>query len=570
MTSPNSLPQATRSGDFPYFRRLWNQVVVALLSAAFLPLLLIGGGIYWYSASLLEHKTLEGLRLEVLHHQHAIDRFLAERALDLQLMAATLDSGDLAQAETLQKALQCLTAADQGRYFTDLGVIDDQGRHRAYVGPYELLARNYREADWFKAAQRQPIYISDVFSGFRNEPHFVIAVRSHTAEGTWFLRGTINAAHFESLVQKGLGGRPGTAFVVNRQGVLQSSPTPFGRILEKAGLERVEAFEGVRLEAKGDQIRLSVWQSQVAWLNVLQVDRATIFETLHRVRNLALFAFILGAILIVFTVLLTTNALVTRLETKRRSINMLDQKLRRAGHAAASSRLSQVFVGEIKDTLANIDVTVRWMNDLLRQPESGTTSAAALNESLEQIRGEVLRGRRSLDRMLTVTDTPGPMIMEFNLNALLDELLELFERELRFGSIKVIRDYQQSLPSVRSDPGQLRQVFQHLLFNAVNAIGNNGLILLKTRLANDHIRVEVTDDGPGIAPAAQAKLFDPLFSTQPEGMGLGLSVCGNILTRLGGRIAVESTPGKGASFKVDVPVRFTPGPRQVAPQPSET
>jgi signal transduction histidine kinase len=132
--------------------------------------------------------------------------------------------------------------------------------------------------------------------------------------------------------------------------------------------------------------------------------------------------------------------------------------------------------------------------------------------------------------------------------------------EPRFkNAIEVVRDYGV-LPRVRCYPGQLNQVFLNLLMNACDAIDGKGVIRIETRRSENGVTLEFHDSGPGIAPEIQSRIFDPFFTTKPVGVGtgLGLSLSHGIIERHRGRIRVESTPGNGATFVIDLPLDATP------------
>ena len=122
---------STTVKDFPYYRALWNRVIVAILAAAFLPLLLIGGSMYFCTMSELRKKTMESVRTEVVHHKDAIDRFLAERLNDLRLLSANLNPVTFTTLEPLESVFHSLLK--ELPYFTDLGIIDAEGRHLVYA-----------------------------------------------------------------------------------------------------------------------------------------------------------------------------------------------------------------------------------------------------------------------------------------------------------------------------------------------------------------------------------------------------------------------------------------------------
>jgi len=551
-----SSPRPLQEKDYPYFRRLFNSIVVALLAASFIPLLLIGGGMYYQAVSILEQKTLAALDAEISEHRETLDHFLTERAIDLKNLSGILGFDYLTNPGNLKKVFDTLRR--QLPCFTDIGVIDDQGRHRAYVGPYDLLSKNYKETSWFKGIATKDFYISDVFLGFRNDPHFIIAVKQVTAEGFWILRATVDTAYFEGIVAEILSKRDGDSYLINREGIFQSAPRWGGKIMGQSEVKFIEPFSGVRIEHRGDRIIMMSWLEKVPWLCVAEFKQEDIYSPLRYMRAVGIFAFVLGAMLIVLTVLLTTNYLFSRLETKRRNIRFLDHQLQHSNRMASSMKLASGFVREIKETLSNIDLVLSWVDELAQGDLSGEESRTEVRESLKQVRSEVVRARRATDRFLKSTQSPLPIIREVRVQDLLDEILELLERELHFNRITVRREYQDSLPPVQSDPSQLRQIFQNLIVNAMTAIGKEGAISLTVQGTEERVTLRVGDTGPGIAKERSEKIFDPLFTSKPDGTGLGLSIGASLLKKLGGTISVTSEVGKGSVFTVEIPTRFSP------------
>lgn len=541
----------TQDRDYPYFRRLWNSVVVALLAAAFIPLVVLGGGMYFYTVSVIEERTLDNLRMELSHHSQAVDEFLAERTLDLMLLASNLDLAYLRAPGNLERAFSSL----QGEVpcFTDLGVIDDQGRHLAYVGPYDLLSKNYKESPWFKAMGDRQVYISDVFLGFRNEPHFIMAVKQNTAEGFWIIRATVDTVYFENMVKQAVSERRGDAFMINSDGYFQAAPNSVGRIMEQGELRYLKYFDGTRLETTKREIMGLTWLKKVPWVYVVRLDRKEIYRPLRNIRNITIAVFVISALVIGLTVLLTTNYLFTRLETKRRSIRFLDEQLRHSSRMASSMKMAEGSVREINDTLSNVDLTLRWLEEFANRDLTEETNRQELRDSLHQIRSELSRTRKATDRFLKATQPSLPIIGEVRVSDLLDDIVELLDRELHFNRITVKRDYPESPPVIRSDPSSLRQVFQNLILNAITAIGKDGQITLQVRPEGEGVSVRVGDSGPGIPKEMQKKIFDPLFTRKPDGTGLGLSVSAGIVKNLGGDLSVESEPGQGATFTVVLP-----------------
>jgi signal transduction histidine kinase len=141
----------------------------------------------------------------------------------------------------------------------------------------------------------------------------------------------------------------------------------------------------------------------------------------------------------------------------------------------------------------------------------------------------------------------------------LDSTLNIVHNELKYKA-DVIRQYGE-LPEVECLSSQLNQVFMNLLVNAAHAIEKRGTITIRTGHEGEEVWVEVADTGKGIAPEYLQKIFDPFFTTKPvgKGTGLGLSLSYGIVQKHHGRIEVQSELGKGATFRVWLPVRQPQG-----------
>ncbi|MGH0035303.1 MAG: ATP-binding protein [Myxococcota bacterium] len=148
----------------------------------------------------------------------------------------------------------------------------------------------------------------------------------------------------------------------------------------------------------------------------------------------------------------------------------------------------------------------------------------------------------------------GPVHAQVDLHEILDSTINLLQS--RMTGIELVRDYTD-LPLVECIPGQIGQVVMNLLTNAADATGDGGRIEARTRKIDDqHVAIEIADDGCGIDEEQLARIFDPFFTTKEvgKGTGLGLSISYRIVDRHGGRIEVTSPPGAGTCFRVELPV----------------
>ena len=542
----------SRFNDFPHFRQLWFQVVMALMAVALIPLLILSRGMSAYGESMLRKSIRQSLETQVVSHRESIDHFLAERIQDLNLI---LDNGlgrDLAATGVIDKVF--LSLQRQKPCFQDLGLLDGQGRHLAYVGPFHLENRNYRQADWFRGVQEKGVYVSDVFMGFRLEPHFVIAVRKGLGGGARILRATVDARYFNTLVAGMASFKEADAFLVDRRGLFQTRSRSERRLMSPSGVTPEGHFEGVRSETVAGFIRLTTWQTQVPWLCVVQIRRSEAFAPLGKARTVMIYALGLSAVLIGLTVVLTTNRLVSMLERDRLNIGQLDRQLRRTSYLAASMELTQGIFSEWRDIQANTDATLAWMREQAR----GDPGCLPLAAGLDEIRSQNDRGRKTLETLTDFIRPSESVVSPVELNGLVDELVAVHEGELRRRRIEVQRETFRGRIVVRSDRAKLKQVFLNLMQNAVAAVDKDGQITIAVTESDPGVRVIFTDTGPGVAPKDARRIFKPLFTTKPDGTGLGLSICRDIMNALGGTVDVESRPGQGGVFTAVIPPVMPP------------
>jgi len=146
----------------------------------------------------------------------------------------------------------------------------------------------------------------------------------------------------------------------------------------------------------------------------------------------------------------------------------------------------------------------------------------------------------------------------------LDSTLNIVNNEIKYKA-KLVKEYGD-LPPVECQAPQLNQVFMNLLVNAAHAMEQRGVITIRTGAEQGWVWVEISDTGKGIAPEHLKRIFDPFFTTKPvgSGTGLGLSLSYGIVEKHGGRIEVDSEPGKGTTFRVWLPMHQAETPIEVA------
>lgn len=273
-----------------------GNLILAFFVMSFIPMVLVSVLIMNEFDKSYHEKVHDHLRELVQKHQQNIDYFLRERLGNIKFLTEIPGFGELIRQDSLAGTLDRLNAC-HGNVFEDLGVIDEHGRHVAYAGPYDLMDKSYQDAFWFKKVIKNEYYVSDVFLGFRNHPHFIMAVKRNWQGKPLILRSTIDFEAFNTVVETVHIGETGFAFILNRTGELQTRPwldvspnTPmyidfFKKTLKNAG-EEVQIFE--RKDVHGQEtIYAATFLRDGEWLLVYQQATADAFEILNRTEKKA-------------------------------------------------------------------------------------------------------------------------------------------------------------------------------------------------------------------------------------------------------------------------------------------
>ena len=568
--TPSSEMKDERGNPYsPLYRKfIWTTLICSLA-----PLLLVGWGIHVHYAGFARDRMLNAFRERVDHHRQVIELFLEERRSRLQLIAETHSLDALQDQKTLASVLEVLNQGD-GSY-ADLGIIDEQGRHLAYVGPHDLMGKNYSEAFWFRPVMERGIFISDMFLGFRKAPHFIIAVSRSEAGKKWILRATINTEAFRSLVEQVKFGKTGEVFLLNAEGLYQTTPRFGGHIMGKApfsvevpfGTTRIREWKSHEEGAKpgmAHQILAEEWLEEPRWMLVVRQDYAEAFQAVNHANWATLIFLHISALTLLLASFLTTRYMVNVIKKRDREADRLNRQLQQAGKMASVGELSAGVAHEINNPLAIILTERQILLDSAGQtPSLDGEFKAQLHESLCQIDSQVHRCKRLTQNLLRFSRRTKSVVEPVSINAFLEEVVELMEREAGSNGIRFQTKLEANLPPILSDPSQLQQVFLNLITNAIDAHDGKpyGSIRIGTRSKNNTgLEVVIADTGCGIRPDHLDKIFDPFFTTKPvgKGTGLGLSICYAIVRRLGGTIAVESEPGSETVFTLFFPLKPPP------------
>lgn len=224
--------------------------------------------------------------------------------------------------------------------------------------------------------------------------------------------------------------------------------------------------------------------------------------------------------------------------------------LRRQIHEIA--QMAGALVHEIRNPLSTMILNL----DLIREDigESEEPRDRRIARKVERVRQESLRLQDLLEAFLGIARLEKIALEPTDLNTLVEDLCDFFEPQAASHDIVLRQHLDTAVPTMNLNPELLKQALLNLCLNAQQAMAEGGELILTTRACQDHVILEVTDTGKGIAPSELDKVFEPFFSTRKGGSGLGLPTCRRIIEAHGGSIRVHSQVGVGTRFVLNFPL----------------
>jgi GAF domain-containing protein/nitrogen-specific signal transduction histidine kinase len=231
---------------------------------------------------------------------------------------------------------------------------------------------------------------------------------------------------------------------------------------------------------------------------------------------------------------------------------LLTERLTTAGRLAAG------VAHELNNPLATIAGCAEALKERAQAPElQAVESFKDFPSYLSLIEEEAYRCKEITGSLLQFVREPGSRRAPTDVNALVEKALELLSHQARFAESRLVTELDPSLPLVVANEGRIRQVLLGIAANGLEAMDGRGVLTVRTRRRGaEEVEVAFHDQGPGIPEDLLPRVFDPFFTTKPpgQGTGLGLAIAQGVVADHGGRIEVESRAGRGATFRVILPV----------------
>jgi signal transduction histidine kinase len=229
-------------------------------------------------------------------------------------------------------------------------------------------------------------------------------------------------------------------------------------------------------------------------------------------------------------------------------------RLVQAERVAAWRELARRLAHELKNPLFPLRITI----DNLRRAKSLTQGEfdEVFDESLTTLQTGLGNLNTVIGRFSDFAKMPPPEFARVSVNEIVEQSASLFRAQLTSPGhppVTLTLDLDPSLGAIRGDGEQLRRVVQNLLLNAIDAMPQGGALRIVTRQRDGVVRIDVADTGQGLSEEERRRLFTPYYTTKQHGTGLGLAIVQSVVADHAGKIWVDSDPGRGATFHIELP-----------------
>lgn len=244
------------------------------------------------------------------------------------------------------------------------------------------------------------------------------------------------------------------------------------------------------------------------------------------------------------------ESLNSKLSEQMKELKLTQRQLIQSEKFSTVGKLSAQLSHELNNPICNIQNCVEVLG-------RSNVKADEAQEYVHLIKDEVGRMAKLTRQLL---DFHRPVTEEFrltDLNSVADAVLRVSTPQLEVKKIVPIKNFAENLPEMWGDADQIKQVLLNLILNATDAMATGGKLTITTREENEHVIIEVSDNGIGMSEETREKIFDAFFTTKAEvtGVGLGLFVCYRIIRLHGGYIDVQSVQGEGSTFSIKLPLK---------------
>ncbi|MDW7616690.1 ATP-binding protein [Peribacillus simplex] len=579
-------------------KSLQTRILLYSLLIASVPVLILGIISYESQRSLLEKEAKNALNAGSMNIVNEAYSYLNERISDVKLMStnSVIINPDSSKEEKSVELKKFIDA--KGNYYGVLH-LDMEGNVIADTSN-KMIGDNLGKRIWFKEAKEGHEFLSDVYkTQAYSEP--IIALSAPVYDSTGKMTGVVSPAFrleglWEMMEKKAneiSDKYPVDFFMINQDGTMISKKKPHGVIqdsaLEEMGLTKEQLMEASLSDElysaeNGEKIHSiqpvhTIAQTENKWFVVVGADKKQVFQPLNDLLSRYLTIYSIVFVFIILAVYLLTKTLVRPVQdlveatedfiegkefvvSHKRSfeemeklnlafLRMMETIEDREKEIVRTEKLK--YVGQLAAGVAheirNPLTTIKGFFQLLKSQDYDKTLIEKYSDVMLH---EVDRVNVFVTQLLDLAKPHQLEWEKIDLKDFLDEIIDTYTSSIPSSPVKLINGVTQSV-FVYSDKNRLRQVLLNVLNNSSEAIEAKGQIELHLTAVSQYVKLMIRDDGKGISPENFKKIGMPFYTTKPDGNGLGVATCIQIMEELKGRFQIESVYDEGTKVTLIIP-----------------
>jgi two-component system, NtrC family, sensor kinase len=547
-----------------YYKWLAVKIACAIVIVAVVPLVVMAAFSRHFFTGSYKQKVLEHLTALVCTQQQKIGEFVTERLDALRLIGLTTTFEQLGDETTLHDRLATLQQIF-GKSLVGLTLYNSEGDRISSVGSAEMELNKQLGTDTLAKVLESGSYVGGTYNGTANMQHFILGVNVKPSAEKGILVATVVSEALSVLLADPKSGQASKAFVVDRKGTIVASGTSGGPLARSQCSEMQypdtsRANDVIVAETgHGDALCIRMNLKNSDWVLEFAANTEEAYGAFSQPRLLALSTLLLGIagiVAVAFLISIRFSKYVARVDQEKQLIN---EQVVHAGKLAALGEMASGMAHEINNPVGIMVQEAQWIEALVQRGEKSLAdNIDEIKTSLSEIKSHGTRCRDIIIKLINFTRRDEPVVQALQLNELIREIMGLCQQRALLMNIELRLNLEPELPTVGVAPSEVQQVLVNLVNNSLDAMEQSGgAIEVRTSARARYAVVDVEDTGPGIPVGNLSRVFEPFFSTKPEGKGtgLGLSICYTMMKKMKGDITVTSEEGKGTTFHLFFPLQ---------------